>query len=158
TAIIADSAYTVRCGATPGISGVCRGRQRGPGEISANGAPAPAQPIAVASSLTARRWLQQANFWRGETSPRIGVRAKCSWLRRRNLVHTARCAQPSRLHLARSIRPRTARAAISAAVTARLMPSLSYAPERGFLSNGAAVLQDLVGIACSVASGFPASN
>ena len=37
-------------GGTSGISGVCLGCQRRPGVISANGAPAPAQPIAFASS------------------------------------------------------------------------------------------------------------
>ena len=49
-------------GETSGTSGVSsmlrRGRQRGPGATSANGAPAAAQPIARASSRRARRYFR----------------------------------------------------------------------------------------------------
>src|SRR5262249_22470525 len=44
---------------TSGVSSMLRlGRQQGPGATSANGAPAAAQPIAVASSRRARRYFR----------------------------------------------------------------------------------------------------
>jgi len=62
-------------GGASGISGVCRGRQRGPGPISPNGALAPAQPIAFASSRTARRYFRISSARaHGKSHIRYGLR------------------------------------------------------------------------------------
>ena len=54
--ITAPAAYAA--GGTTSLSLVRRGRQRGRGPTSPNGAPASAQPIAFASSRTARRYFR----------------------------------------------------------------------------------------------------
>ena len=54
--IIAPAAYAA--GGTSSLSLMRRGRQRGPGPRTPNGAPASAQPIAVASNRRARRYFR----------------------------------------------------------------------------------------------------